>query len=115
MPKKNSPMQGSTEDSIPVRQEVRNAQKSARAIPRARIVLLADEHQADDESAETLGVGMVTGYRVRENSSKGRRARARQEKPRRGAPTKIDGRVAATLPMLALADFPEGEARWLLQ
>jgi len=41
--------------------------------------------------------------------------KAIEAKPRRGAPAKIDGRVEATVTMLACADPPEGYGRWTLQ
>jgi transposase len=69
----------------------------------------------DDEIAETLEVALVTVYRVRKRYHALGWEKALQENPRRGAPSKIDGRVEATLTMLACSDPPEGYGRWTLQ
>jgi transposase len=69
----------------------------------------------DDEIAETLGVGLATVYRVRKRYHAFGWEKALQETPRSGAPSKIDGRVEATLTMLACSDPPEGCGRWTLQ
>jgi len=60
-------------------------------------------------------VNRTTIYRVRKEYRTTGINKALEEKPRRGAPVKIDGRVEATLTMLACADPPEGCGRWTLQ
>jgi transposase len=40
---------------------------------------------------------------------------ALQEKPRSGAPKKIDGRVEAQLTLLACSDPPEGRSQWTVR
>lgn len=115
MPKKNYHIQLSDEEYIQLRQHVRDGRKSARTIHRARILLLADEQVSDEEICQPLEVGRTTVYRVRKNYHAGGLALALQEKPRSGAPSKIDGRLEATLTMLACADPPEGYGRWTLQ
>jgi transposase len=69
----------------------------------------------DDEIAETLGVGLATVYRIRKRYHERGWEKALQENPRSGAPAKIDGRVEATLTMLACSNPPEGYGRWTLQ
>ena len=115
MPERRYHVQLKDQEYIQLRQYVRDGGKAVRAVTRARILLLADEHRPDEEIAELLGVGSATIYRVRKNYHEGGLARALQEKPRSGAPAKIDGRVEATLTMLACADPPEGYGRWTLQ
>lgn len=115
MPKKTYSVQLRDEEYLQLRQYVREGNKSARAMNRARILLLADEQWADEEIAETLGVGTATVQRVRKNYTTGGLEQALQEKPRSGAPSKIDGRSEATLTMLACSEPPPGCARWTLQ
>jgi transposase len=115
MPKKTSSVQLRDEEYLHLRQYVREGHQSARAMNRARILLLADEQRADEEIAETLGIGPATVHRVRKNYTTGGLEQALQEKPRSGAPSKIDGRSDATLTMLACSEPPPGCARWTLQ
>lgn len=115
MPKKNYHIKLSDQEYIQLRQDVRDSGQCARVINRARVLLLADEQMSDEEIVETLGVGMSTVYRIRKNYHQGGLAQALQEKRRSGAPSKIDGRVEATLTMLACSDPEEGYGRWTLQ
>lgn len=115
MPQKRYPVKLKDKEYIELRQDVRDGGKAVRAVNRARILLLADEQRPDEEIAEILGVGLATIHRVRKNYHEGGLERALQEKPRSGAPVKVDGRVEATLTMLACADPPEGYGRWTLQ
>lgn len=65
MPKKIHHIILSNDESLHLRRYVQGGHKSARAINRARILLLADTGMTDDEIADTLGVGLTTVYRVR--------------------------------------------------
>ena len=65
--------------------------------------------------AELLGLGTATVHRVRKHYYEGGLEKALPEKPRSGAPPKVDGRVKALLTMLACAEPPEGYGRWTLQ
>jgi len=67
MPKKLYPVQLGDEEYLQLRQYVEGGNKPARAINRARILLLADEQMSDEEILETLGVDRKTIYRVRKN------------------------------------------------
>jgi transposase len=69
---------------------------------------------SDEEIIETLRVDRKTIYRVRKNYHEHGLEKAWQEKLRSGAPSKIDGRLEATLTMLACSNPPEGSARWTL-
>jgi putative transposase len=115
MPKKIHHILLSHDESLQLRRYVQGGHKSARAINRARILLFADLGMTDDEIADTLGVGLATVYRVRKRYHAVGWEKALQEYPRSGAPSKIDGRVEATLTMLACSDPPEGDGRWTLQ
>jgi putative transposase len=115
MPHKVYPVQLSDDEYLQLHQYVQGGHKSARAITRARILLLADEHMSDEEISDTLRVDRKTIYRVCKNYYEHGMEKALQEKVRSGAPAKIDGRLEATLTMLACSTPPEGSARWTLR
>jgi transposase len=114
MPENIYPIQFSEEERQPLQKYVKQGKKSARAMHRARIVWLADEQQTDGAMTNVFGVHRTTRYRVRKEYRMAGINTALEEKPRRGAPAKIAGRVEATLTMLAGSDPPEGSARWTL-
>jgi transposase len=89
-------IQFSEDERKKLKKFVKQGKKSARAIHRARSVLLADEQQTDGEITNVLGVNRTTIYRVRKEYRIAGINKALEEKPRRGAPAKIDGRVEAT-------------------
>lgn len=70
---------------------------------------------SDADIIDTLGVDRKTIYRVRRNYHEHGLEKALQEKVRSGAPSKIEGRLAATLTRLACSTPPEGSARWTLR
>ena len=115
MPRKFYHVQLSDDDYLQLQQYVQGGHKSARAITRARILLLADAHMSDAEIIETLGIDRKTIYRVRKKYHQQGLEKALQEKLRSGAPSKIDGRLETTLTMLACSNPPEGSTRWTLQ
>jgi len=94
---------------------LRKGKSSARSQTRARILLLSDEGLEDDEIVETLKVSKSTVSRIRKRYFEGGLDLALNEKPRSGAPKKIDGRVEAQLTLLACSDPPEGRSRWTVK
>ena len=94
---------------------VKQGERASRTITRARILLLADEQMSDEEIGAVLEVSRTTVYRVCKSYRKDGLKNALHDKPRSGAPSRIDGRVEATLTLLACSDPPEGYARWTLQ
>jgi putative transposase len=96
-------------------QFLRKGKSSARSQTRARILLLSDEGLEDDEIVETLKVSKSTECRIRKRYCKDGLDFALNEKPRSGAPKKIDGRVEAQLTLLACSDPPEGRSRWTVR
>ena len=97
---------------------VKQGKKSARAITRARILLLADERKTDEDIAILLRVSRTTVYYLRkkyhERTSQ-HILELLQEQPRSGQPIKIDTRVESHISLIACSDPPEGSARWTLQ
>ena len=111
MPKKINHIILSNDESLQLRRYVQGGHKPVRAINRARLLLFANIGMIDDEIADTLGVGLATVYRIRKRNHEVGWKKAIQEYPRSGAPSKIDGRVEATLIMLACSDPPEDYGR----
>ena len=95
-------------------QYLRKGRSSARSQTRARILLLSDDVLEDDEIVETLKVSKSTVCRIRKRYCEGGLNYALQEKPRSGAPAKIDGKIEAKITMLACSEPPDGRSKWTL-
>lgn len=97
---------------------VTHGKQSARAITRARILLLTQDGRPVTEIAQTLGVSRGTIYNVYKRYTQ-RKARTPllevlQEAPRSGRPLKLDTAVEAKVTMIACSEPPAGRARWTL-
>jgi transposase len=79
---------------------------------RLEILLLADCGQTDDQIATATGAGRSTVERTRKRFAREGLDAALSDKPRRGAPAKLDGKQEAMIVALACSDAPEGQARW---
>jgi transposase len=90
--------------------------ESARKITRARILLKADDGEADEEIAQALGVGPATVGRVRRRFAEGGPEAAVARKPQPPRPSKrvLDGEAEARLVMLACSKAPDGHEHWTL-
>ena len=93
---------------------------SARQLNRARILLLSDEsqygaQQKDDQIASLLGISSQTVVRIRQRFCKEGLESAIGEKPRSGAPRKLDDLAEAHLAALACSESPQGHERWTLR
>ena len=86
-----------------------------RKITRARILLLADEERPYKSIASYLHCSYPTVACIcQRHCTEGLEA-AISEKPRSGAPRKLDGRFEAKVTAVACSTPPEGYARWTLQ
>ena len=97
---------------------VAQGKKSARAITRARILLLSDEGRREKELTAILGVSRGTVHNVRTKYRQKGRTPLRellQDAPCSGRPIKFDTRVAAKVTMLACSAPPSGRGRWTLR
>lgn len=103
------------EDREELNQYLRRGKSSARSQTRARILLLADEGRSDAEIVDALDVSKTTICRIRKRYCDLGLEFALNEKPRSGAPPKIDGRVEAELTLLACSDPPDGRSKWTLR
>ena len=92
-------------------------QLRTRGLPRKQqyrtdILLRADEGDTDPEIADDLGVHVATVQRVRRRFAEGGLDAALNDRPRSGAPPKLDGKQEAMVVALACTDAPQGRARW---
>jgi len=97
---------------------VSHGKKSARAITRARTLVLLDEGKKESEVAPLLGVSRGTISNTRKKSRQRGHApllALLQEAPRSGRPLTLDSRVEAKGTMLAGSPPPSGRSRWTLQ
>jgi len=118
MPKKLYHVHLTVKEREQVETYVKYGKKSARAINRARVLLLADEQRRDKDIMELLGISRHMVYTVRKQYHQRQGNNLLdllQEKPRPGQPVKVDTRVASHVAMIACSDAPEGAARWTLQ
>ena len=76
--------------------------------------VLSDDDLEDDEIVEALKVSKSTVCRIRKRYCEGGLDFALSEKPRSGAPTKIDGNIQAKIIMLACSEPPDGRSKWTL-
>jgi transposase len=79
---------------------------------RLQILLLADQGKKDEQIALETGAARSTVERVRKRFASEGLASALVEKPRRGAPAKLDGKQEAMVIALACSDAPDGQSTW---
>jgi transposase len=103
------------EDREYLNQFIRRGKASARSLTRARILLMADEGYSNKEIVEVLKTTRPTVNRIRKRYFQEGLDSAINDKPRSGAPPKIDGRIEAQVTLLACSEPPEGRSTWTLQ
>jgi transposase len=77
-----------------------------------QILLLADEGRTDEQIATATGASRSSGERHRTRFARAGLVAALTDKPRSGAPAKLDGKREAMIVALAGSDAPDGQARW---
>src|SRR2546429_3877202 len=117
MPEKRREVRLTTAERDVLEKFVAHGKKSARAINRARILLLLDEARPEKELTTICGVSRGTLYNVRKKymtMAHDHILDVLHEAPRSGRPIKIDSRVEAHVTLIACSDPPEGCGRWTL-
>jgi putative transposase len=97
---------------------VGHGKKSARAITRARMLLLLDEGRHEHELTALLGVSRGTVYNIHKKYQQKGHASILDllhDAPRSGRPITLDSRVEAKVTMIACSTPPSGRSRWTLQ
>jgi transposase len=79
---------------------------------RREILIRADEGDTDREIADELGIHAATVQRTRRRFVEDGMEAALADKPRPGAPPKMDGKQEAMIVALACSEVPDGQARW---
>ena len=77
-----------------------------------QILLLADEGRTDEQIASATGASRSTVDRHRTRFAREGLEAALTDKPRSGAPAKLDGKQEAMIVALACSDAPGDRARW---
>ena len=94
---------------------ISKGKSSARTLARARVLLLSDEGQSDEEIVGNLHISIPTVHRIRKRYCLNGLNDALYERPRKGASVKLDGKAEAILTAIACSTPPEGHARWTLR
>lgn len=104
-------------DRLYLESYVNKGSHSARAIKRAKVLLLLDAGKSAKESATFAGVSQATVYNLvqRHKQVKGAVCQAIEEKARPGQPAKITAEVEAHLTALACSKAPAGRSQWTLR
>ena len=100
------------EERAELEQLVKAGKAAARRLAHARILLLADEGHTDQQIAVATGAGRSTVERIRRRFAREGLDGALNDKPRSGAPPKLDGKQEAMIIALACSDAPEGRTCW---
>lgn len=77
-----------------------------------QILLMADEGRTDPQVAVATGASRSTVERIRKRFAAEGLESALGDKPRSGAPAKLDGKQEAMIVALACSDAPQGQAQW---
>lgn len=88
---------------------------SARSIRRAQILLAADRQRSDAWIADQHEVSKATVYNLRRRYCTDGFQTALNEKPRSGAPKKLDGRGEARFTAIVCSEPPSGHQRWTVR
>ena len=79
---------------------------------RLEILVLADQGRTDREIVQATGASDSTVERIRQRFARAGLEAALSDKPRSGAPPKLDGKQQAVIVALACSDAPAGRAKW---
>jgi transposase len=94
---------------------INKGEHSSRKIKRAQILLASDQQKEGKEIAEYVGAVPHTVYNVCERFMQEGLEAALNEKPRPGAPTKLDAKGEAFAIATACSQPPEGRVCWTMQ
>src|SRR5690349_11434448 len=111
MPKKGKAVRLIKTEREALERFVARGKKSARAISRARILLLFDEGRKDKELTAILGISRGTLHNVRKKYEKQEPTHILDllaEAPRSGRPIEFNSKVEARVALIACSDPPEG-------
>ena len=94
---------------------VRTGTKKARAIRRARVLLLLDEGHHHEEISSLIGVHRQSIWRTKKRFLEEGLDSALSDRPRPGQPRKYDERQEAEIIAMACTTPPKGQKRWTVR
>ncbi len=94
---------------------INKGKHSARVIKRARVLLLAEQDNEDEEISVSVGYCVSQIKNVRKRFFLEGLESALKEKPRPGAPRKLDKRAEEIASAIACTNPPEGRSCWTMQ
>jgi len=101
-----------TDDQRQALEARRSGPLTLRQRNRVDVLLRADAGETDVEIAEGLGISANTVANVRRRFDAEGLEAALAERPRKGAPPKLDGKQEAAVIALACSPTEDGRARW---
>jgi len=115
MRKRKYPVQLSDEQWNHLSSLLRKGKHSSRKLNRARVLLLCNQRKEDREVSRIVGVSLQTVYNIRKRFVQEGLDVALNEKPRPGAPKKLDIKGEAYAIATACSDPPTGRNCWTMQ
>jgi len=94
---------------------IKTGNKSARALTRARVLLLTNDGKKDKDIQDALNVGRSTIWRIRLAYSNMGFMESLTEKPRPGQPSKYNEKKKAEIIAFACTTPPTGRKRWTVR
>ena len=88
---------------------------SSREIKRAKVLLLAEQNKEDNEVAQIVGYTSQQVQNIRKRFFTEGLDSALKEKPRPGAPLKLNRRAEELASAIACSNPPEGHSCWTMQ
>jgi len=98
-----------------LREFTKKSQKSARAIKRARVLLLANKGEKEETIAEMLDICRATVSNIKRRYREEGLERALNDKPRSGQSKKYTEKHEVEIIALACTSSPKGRKRWTLE
>ncbi len=113
----------SEEEQVYLKSIVQKGIHPARAITRARVLLMLDrtgktDHVRYKRTAEYVGISVQAVYNMRDEYLSNQDIEAyltRKKRETPPVPAKVDGKVEAEIVALACSKAPEGHSRWTLR
>ena len=94
---------------------IKTGTKKARAIARAKILLLSDEGHTNDEISKMTEVHRQSIWRIKKRFIEEGIISAIEDKPRSGQPRKYSKKQEAEIIAMACTDPPKGRKRWSIR
>jgi transposase len=115
MARKAQPIELSTDEQRSLKTILRRGTTAARVQTRARVLDLLHRGRHSNEIAATLSLSLPTVFNIKRRYLEEGFDSALQDKPRSGAPQRIEAQARAKITALACSEAPEGHARWTLR